>query len=219
MRGRALATVLAGMALAIGLGACGDDDDSDESAAPQTSTEAQTTTTTEAPASKGGLTPPGTQLKIGDMATVGWTPPSQSGISGPGKAINLQVTVEELEKGTQDDLKDISLDADQKGATPYFLKVKILNLGATAPETDEPDLTFDAIDDRKQEQGSVTFIGDFPRCENERAPKPFSKGKSYESCLTYLVQGGRIAEIRWKDGPADKNGVSKYFNKPIVWRP
>ena len=217
MRRRALGAVLTGMALAIGLGACGDDDDSDEPAAPQTATEAETTA--EAPASKDGLTPPGTQLKIGQMATVGWTPPSQSGISGPGKAINLQVTVEELEKGTQEDLKDISLDADQKGATPYFLKLKILNLGGTAPETDEPDITIDAIDDRKQEQGSVTFIGDFPRCQNNSAPKPFSKGKSYESCLTYLVQGGTIAEIRWKDGPADKNGVSKYFNKPIVWRP
>ena len=217
MRGRALGVMLTGATLAIGLGACGDDDDADETAAPKT-TPAETEAT-EAPSSKGGLTPPGTKLKVGQTATVGWTPPSQATATGPGKAIKLQVTVEKLEKGTSDDLKGISLDSDQKGATPYFLKLKITSLGATAPATDEPDITIDAVDDRKQEQGSVTFIGDFPRCENNKAPKPFNKGKSYESCLTYLVQGGSIAEIRWKDGPADANGVSKYFAKPIVWTP
>jgi hypothetical protein len=210
--------MLTGVALAIGLGACGDDDDdSDEAAAPKTTT--AETETGEPPASKGGLTPPGTKLSVGQTATVGWTPPSQSSAQGPGKAIKLQVTVAALEKGDQDDLKNISLDADQKGATPYFMKVKITNLGATAPAADEPDLTFDAIDDRRQEQGSVTFIGDFPPCENNRAPKPFSRGKSYESCLTYLVQGGSIEEIRWKDGPTEPSGVSEYFNKPVVWRP
>lgn len=217
MRRGQLGLVLTGVALAMGLGACGGDDDSDEAAAPKT-TPAETETST-APASKGGLTPPGTKLSVGQTATVGWTPPSQSSVQGPGKSIKLQVTVAALEKGSQEDLKDISLDADQKGATPYFMKVKIANLGATAPSEDEPDLTFDAIDDRRQEQGSVTFIGDFPRCENNRAPKPFSRGKSYESCLTYLVQGGSIEEIRWKDGPPDANGVSEYFSKPVVWRP
>ena len=217
MRRRGLGVVITGVALAIGLGACGDDDDdSNEAATPTTPTE---TEATKAPAAKGGLTPPGTKLSVGQTATVGWTPPSQSTAQGPGKAIKLQVAVTALEKGTQDDLKNISLDADQKGATPYFMKVKITNLGATGPSTDEPDLTFDAIDDRKQEQGSVTFIGDFPRCENEESPKPFSKGKSYESCLTYLVQGGTIEEIRWKDGPPDENGISEYFNKPVVWTP
>ena len=45
----------------------------------------------------------------------------------------------------------------------------------------DPDLKFGAVDDRGQEQGSVTFIGDFERCEDTDAPKPFTHGKSYGS--------------------------------------
>src|SRR5438132_47147 len=76
----------------------------------------------------------------------------------------------------------------------------------------------DVTDDRDQEQSSIIFLGDFPRCENTSAPKPFSKGKSYSACLTYLMKGGgTIDEVRWKDGPVGKNDLSVYYDKPIVW--
>ena len=212
MRGRRFGALGVTAALALGLVACGDDSDDEE--AKGTSAE---TTTTPATSVKGGLTPPGTALKPGETATLGWSPPSQA-TSAPGKTIKLEVTVESIEKGTKDDLKGINLDADQRNATPYFLKVKIVNRGAKAPGTDDPDNTFDAIDDRNEEQGSITFIGDFPPCENERPPQPFTSGKSYESCITYLLGGGSIKEIRWKDGPAKPNELSAYYEKPVVWK-
>jgi len=215
MNGRRLRTAALCAAVAMGLVACGYD--SDDSEAEKTSTEG-TAATAPAPASKGGYTPPGTKLAVGQTATVGWAAPTLS-LKTPGKVIKLQVTVVSLEKGTDADLKGIDLNADQRGSTPYFLKVKVQNLGAKAPPSDEPDLGFDAFDDRRQEQGSVTFIGDFPRCEDNRKPEPFTRGKSYESCLTYLVPGGSIKEVRWNDGPAEPNGVSEYYEKPIVWRP
>jgi hypothetical protein len=214
MRAGRMQVLAIGASLVMGLAACGDDSDDDETTSGASTQEQKTTTP--APSGKGGLTPPGTKLKTGQTATLGWQPPTFATTS-PGKAIKLQVTVESLEKGTKDDLKGINLNADQRGATPYFLKVKLVNLGGTAPGTDDPDLAFDAFDDRRQEQGSVTFIGDFPRCENNRPPKPFSRGKSYESCLTYLVPGGSIEEIRWNDGPAKPNENTVYYDKPVVW--
>jgi hypothetical protein len=93
--------------------------------------------------------------------------------------------------------------------------VKIENTGEEIPLGDmegDPDLKFGAVDDRGQEQGSVTFIGDFERCEDTDAPKPFTQGKSYESCLTYLVGGdGSITEVRWK-------GSDEYIIKPVIWK-
>jgi len=203
-----------GASLVMGLAGCGGDSDKD--VGPGASTRAQTSTTPSGSA-RGGLTPPGTRLRPGQSATLGWQPPSL--VTGTThKTIKLEVTVESLEKGTKDDLKDINLNPDQRGATPYFLKVKMVNLGATAPGTDDPDLAFNVFDDRRQEQASVTFIGDFPRCEDNRPPKPFGRGKSYESCLTYLVPGGSIEEIRWNDGPAKPNENSEYYEKPVVWK-
>ena len=219
MRASRAAALMACASLAIGLAACGgDDDDEEEAATPQPTTQPETTTEAAPKPTTGGLTPPGTKLAFGESATVGWNPPSLS-LEGSNKVIKLEVAVVSLEKGTQADLKDINLDPDQRRSTPYFLKVQLRNLGGTGPREDDPDITFDAIDDRGQEQGSVTFIGDFPRCEDTEAPKPFSRGKEYESCLTYLVPGGgAIEEVRWRSGPAPRDGVSEYFEKPIVWR-
>ena len=95
------------------------------------------------------------------------------------------------------------------------MTVKIENTGKEIPLGDQegdPDLKFGALDDRGQEQGSITFLGDFDRCKDEDAPKPFTKGKSYESCLAFLVGGdGSIKQVTWK-------GSDKYILKPVVWK-
>jgi hypothetical protein len=136
-----------------------------------------------APTGSGGLTPPGTQLGFGQQATVGWIPPTTALKPGAHKALTFQVTVESIEKGTIDDLKNVDLDSRQKKETPYYVKVKLTALGETAWKgTDDPAISFRAIDDRGQEQGSITFFGTFERC-----------------------------------GPTPANGVSVYFDKPIVW--
>lgn len=127
----------------------------------------------------------------------------------------VHATAEEIEKGSIDDFENISLDENQKASTPYYVTVKIENTGREIPLGDmegDPDLKFGAIDDRGQEQPSITFIGDFERCEDTDAPKPFAEGKSYESCLAFLVGGdGSITEVRWK-------GSDKYILKPVAWK-
>jgi hypothetical protein len=127
----------------------------------------------------------------------------------------VDATALKIEKGSMDDFKNIDLDADQKASTPYYVTVRIENTGDEIPLGDmegDPDLKFAAVDDRGQEQGSITFIGDFDRCTDNDAPKPFAKGKSYESCLAYLVGGdGSIRDVRWQ-------GSDKYILKPVVWK-
>ena len=94
--------------------------------------------------------------------------------------------------------------AEREPSAPYYVKVRIKALGSTPPpSTDDPDITFDAIDDRGQQQESITFFGTFQRCDDATAPKPFKNGKSYQSCLAYLMPGGgSIRQVQRNDGPA-----------------
>ncbi len=50
------------------------------------------------------------------------------------------------------------------------------------------------------------------------APKSLVSGKSYSTCMTYLILGGgSIKSVKWDSGPSPANDVSPYFDKPIVW--
>jgi hypothetical protein len=193
---------------------CGGDDD-DDAGAPATTQTAETTAETDdggGASAGGGLTAPGTTLKLGETAHVTYKPLTATDDKN---LFKVDATAEKIEKGSIDDFKNISLDEGQKDATPYYVTVKIENTGEEIPLGDmegDPDLKFGAMDDRGQEQPSITFIGDFERCEDTDAPKPFAKGKSYESCLAFLVGGdGSITEARWK-------GSDKYILKPVAWK-
>jgi len=166
-----------------------------------------------------GLTAPGTHLNFNQVATVGWIPPTLALEPGTHKALTFKVTVQSIETGTIGDFKNVDLNAKQKKETPYYVKVMVT---AASDQTwkgdDDPAISFRAIDDRGQEQGSLTFFGDFPRCNEVNAPKPFTSGKSYESCFAYLLpSGASVKSVEWNDGPTPANGVSVYFDKPIVW--
>jgi hypothetical protein len=193
---------------------CGGDDD-DDAAAPANTQTAETTAEADdggGASAGGGLTAPGTTLTLGETAHVTYKPLTATDDKN---LFTVDATAEKIEKGSIDDFKNISLDESQKSSTPYYVTVKIENTGKEIPLGDmegDPDLKFGAMDDRGQEQPSITFIGDFERCEDTDAPKPFAKGKSYESCLAFLVGGdGSITEARWK-------GSDKYILKPVAWK-
>jgi hypothetical protein len=221
----------AGAVLALGLAACGGSS-SGGTAAPATSGAAPPSAaaaTTAAAASGGssapagtsgltsGLTPPGTHLAFGQGATVGWVP--ENGGDGAQTGLRLQVDVASIVKASLSDFKNVDLTAAQKKMTPYYVTVKIKALGAAPPKSDDdPAITFDAIDDRGQQQESVTFIGTFQPCNDLTPPHPFTSGKSYSSCLVYLMPGGgSIQKVQWADGPSGSDGLTPYFDKPIIW--
>ena len=122
-------------------------------------------------------------------------------------------------KGSIGDFKNVQLDAAQRRSTPYYVTLRITSPGSTQPPgKEDPAISFDAIDDRGQQQTSVTFLGTFPRCSDNSVPASFANGKSYASCLTYLMPaGGSIQRIQWADGPHAADQVTPYFDHPIVW--
>src|SRR4051794_30599490 len=206
------------------LSACGGGD-SKEAAAPASTTEksttaatttaATTTTDPNAPKMLPGSTPPGTTVKVGETAKVQLRPLSSPTDIGNdnGDRYQLDATVLDIKQAKASDFKNVTLDAKQKKATPYFATVKLANNSSkTIPvKNDDPDVRFSAVDDRDQEQNSVIFIGDFEPCNNADPPKPFAKGKSYESCLVFMIPGGgTLKGVTWGSG-------IEYVDKPITW--
>jgi hypothetical protein len=228
--------IIAGTAAAIlvpGLAACsgsssGGAGSSSTSAVPQTTTPGASggsatpaaSGASDASSGSGRLTPPSTHLGLGQEATVGWVPTSEAGGSGAQKGLRLQVTVESIEKGTIGDFTNVQLNASERKSTPYYVKVRMKALGHTPPSgTDnDPAIAFNAIDDRGQQQDNVIFFGTFQRCNDNTMPKKFASGKTYDSCLAYLIPGGgSIQSVQWNDGPSKANDVTPYFDKPLVW--
>jgi hypothetical protein len=170
-------------------------------------------------AGPGSLTPPGVHLAFGGPATVGWVPPSQDTGTGAHHGIKLRVTVVSIQKGTMADFRNVELNGNERTATPYYVQLRVTALSSTPPPKDsDPAITFTAIDDRGQQQQSITFLGRFSRCDDPMPPKQFVSGKTYESCLAYLIPGGgSIQKVQWDNGPAAANEVTPYFERPIVW--
>jgi hypothetical protein len=194
---------LACVAMSLGLAGCGGG--SSKQGAPAATTTPATGTSTGS-----GTTQPGAKLKLGQTAHVKFKPLTAPATSK--KTYKLDVTVLKIEKGTIGDFKSVNLDAAQKRSTPYYVSVRVSNPGTEVPvKNDDPDIRFGGIDDRGQQQRSVTFIGTFARCDDKTAPTPFSTGKSYDSCLVYLIPGGgSIQQVNW-------SGADAYVLKPVTW--
>ncbi|MDQ6817246.1 MAG: hypothetical protein M3018_07545 [Actinomycetota bacterium] len=217
------ATAILG-AIAIGLGACGGSNSSASSSSTSThsgstvpapppasatiATPPATTASTTTPSSGPGTTVPGTKLTAGQTAMVLYTPPLTTG-----KKFMLKVTVESIQKGTLADFNGIQLDAAQKASTPVYVKVRLSDLspGNASTSNNDPSVAINGVDNTGQQQQSVTFFGTFPRCNSVSAPQPFTQGKSFETCLTFMVPGG-ITKAAWI-------GTDRYISSPVTWAP
>jgi hypothetical protein len=227
--GRIAAWTIAAVAVP-GLAACSGTSTGSSPASPGSSATGSTSSSTPSQASSqpaaqgqaagsGSLTPPGAHLAFGGPATVGWIPPSQDTGTGAHRGIKLRVTVVSIQKGTMADFRNVELNGNERKSTPYYVQLRVTALSSTPPPKDsDPAITFTAIDDRGQQQQSITFLGTFSRCDDKMPPKQFVSGKTYESCLAYLIPGGgSIQKVQWDNGPAAANEVTPYFDRPIVW--
>ena len=227
--GRITAWAIAAVAVP-GLAACSGTSTGSSPASPGSSAAGSTSSSTPSQASSqpaaqsqaagsGSLTPPGAHLAFGGPATVGWVPPAQDTGTGAHRGIRLRVTVVSIQKGTMADFRNVQLNGTERKSTPYYVQLRVTALSSTPPPKDsDPAITFTAIDDRGQQQQSITFLGTFSRCDDPMPPKQFVSGKTYESCLAYLIPGGgSIQKVQWDNGPAAANEVTPYFDRPIVW--
>jgi hypothetical protein len=182
----------------------------DTSTAQDTSTAADASSSSAA--SAGAATAaPGTNLKVGGTATVPFKTTLKSGKDGP--TYKLKVEIESMDKGTLADFNGIKLDATEKASIPYYVKAKITSLGPGKINSSDnnPSIQIEGVDKTGQTQQSVTFFGDFPKCDEKFPPKSMGVGSSFETCLTFLVPGG-ISKVAYA-------GTESYITKPVTWSP
>ena len=210
--------VTAGIAAAIlapGLAACGGSGGASSSPSPSAASSGGHNSSP-APVGADGLTPPGTHLSFGQAATLVWTT-----LDAP-KPIKVQVTVKSIEKGSIADFKKSpDLDAKDRHSTPYYVMVQVKALTArTWKGSDDPAIEVKALLDSGSYQISHFFLDQQGSCsEPTPAPQPFVTGKSYTTCMNFMIPGGRsVKALEWLDGPTPKGqSVPAYLSKPVLW--
>ena len=123
------------------------------------------------------LTAQGSQLSVGDTATVAYQPRQD-------EVAALDLKVRSLEKADFDMFVGWELTSDIRKTQPYFVKVTVKNVGDTnlAGKT----IPLYIVDgDNKLIEPSV-FTGTFKPCDGATFPKPFKNGDSVKGCLVYL---------------------------------
>jgi hypothetical protein len=153
-----------------------------------------------------GVTKPGTGLTVGQTATVTYTPLTSS---GNGKPRTLKITVASIRTGSSADLKGIDLSGAPKGAVPQYATVTVTNVGPLSIDVDGTSDAIQGIDHGGNQQDPVSFIGDFPPCNQNSSTTPVAAGASFHTCLTYLVSGG-ITKVGW-------TGTDDYTSSPVTW--
>jgi hypothetical protein len=153
----------------------------------------------DAPA-EGDVTAPGTELKVGDRAVVPFEYTSK-------KKGTIAITVTAIEKGAEADMAAFGEKA--KGMTPYFIRMKVENVGGT--DLSYASLKLDGVLEGGAGTG-VVLIGDIPgKCDRETAPTEFTtKGASYETCTLTASTGKPVTAAEFDEGDA-------YGDSPVVW--
>lgn len=156
-------------------------------------------------AASGDVTPPGTQLSIGEAATLDYT--YTDDVAGV-----VAIAPTAIERGDIADLADFDLDAELQASQPYYVRMTITNAGDTNLEFTDPGTQFEAVDDRGTAFSPAILFYGFDRCQHESAPAGFTSGVSYESCLLFLLpQEATVSALRYArfDTP--------YADGPLVW--
>jgi hypothetical protein len=207
-------TVLAAVVVGALVGACGSSGGSSSAGSASTTSggaasaaaSSSSTATTTSSSATAGVAKPGTGLSVGQTATVTYTPLTSS---GNGKARTVKVTVASIRTGSAADLKGVDLSGAPKGAVPIYATVTVTNLGPQSIDVDGTSDAIQGIDHSGNQQSPVSFIGDFPPCNQNSSTTPVAAGASFHTCLTYLVSGG-ITKVAW-------TGTDDYMNSPVTW--
>ena len=145
------------------------------------------------------LTKGGTTLSEDEPATIVYQ-------VGERAASAVTVTVTEVAKGSIDDFRFFSLDAQSRKATPFYVTAKVTNEGPAG--LGGAALPIYARDDSNVQLPASPVVGTFKPCSGSTLPKTFLTGASARLCLVYLVPKGRaLVSVDLQPGAA-KDAIS-----------
>ena len=124
------------------------------------------------------LSPEGSQLEVGDTATVAYE--LRQGVVGV-----LDIKVSRLEKTSfKKSFVGWDLDQGQKKSNPYFVRVTLTNRGDT--DLGGKKVPLYIVDGTNTLVEATTFASAFPPCEPGSFPKKFKPGRKMKVCLVFL---------------------------------
>ncbi|NPC98316.1 hypothetical protein [Nocardioides sp. zg-DK7169] len=147
------------------------------------------------------LTAPGSALGLGDTAVVAWEPRQK-------KVGVLEVTVERLERTTfERSFGGWKLDDAVRRTTPYFVRAKVANVGAS--DLGGAEVPLYIVDGKNRLVSYSRFASRFQPCASTDLPKPFRPGQERSICLVYLApERGRLTAVSFRP--------TEQFD-PITW--
>ena len=160
-------------------GACGGGGEGeDEAAGTDDSTPTDTATPDETATVDDGLTDPGTELDLGEVATFTWQP--KRNLEG-----RLELSVDRADLTTMKDFQAYKVSKRDAKATPYYVHVTVKNVGET--NMSGVDLPLYLDDGSNVLTPSARFTAAYKKCPSTPLPKKFGPGKEASLCLVYLA--------------------------------
>lgn len=146
------------------------------------------------------LTDQGSELDLGDKATVAYEPRQD-------EVAALELTVTRIDEASFKLFVGWKLSAETKKTTPYFVHVKVKNVGDT--DLGGRPVPVYGVDGTNKLIEASTFASTFKPCPSEPLPKKFRTGDSVKTCLVYLAPDkGEITAAEFR--PVEE------FD-PIIW--
>jgi hypothetical protein len=124
------------------------------------------------------LTDPGAKLAFGEKATVPYQPNERRGSV-------LELTVLGVTQARLADFAGYVLDERTRASTPYFVRVKVTNVGTG--DVGGTDVPLWAVDQDNTLVHSSTFTNAFHRCPSTALPTSFAPHATVDTCLVYLL--------------------------------
>ncbi len=136
------------------------------------------------------LTEVGARLAFGQTATVIYEPDQKTGTV-------LELAVEGARQGSTADFKGYILNDYTRAATPYYVDVRVRNVGdGTVGPTAVP---LWGVDAQNTLLPPATFTTRFATCPSEELPARFAPGDTLRTCLVYLApERGRLTAVSFR---------------------
>jgi hypothetical protein len=178
---RSVAVPVVALVVAAGLSGCGSDDTTDTKKAKPTEATSSAAADYLPVPSDVTLTEPGTQLGLGEEGVVAFQRrQDEVGV--------LAVSVERIERTSfQESFPGWNVDAATAARTPYFVRVKVTNVG----DTDLGGLRLDNVlwgdDGTTLEAPNYYKAEQLPVCSGDPLPTPFAADATAELCQVYFI--------------------------------
>jgi hypothetical protein len=164
---------------------------SSSTSADHSQPQGQPTGSTSLPVPQGvHVTAQGSSLQLGQAATVAWQPDQKTvGV------ISMTVTAQQRVRVSA--FRDFRLDGATRRSTPYYVHVKVKNLGKS--DLSHVPVPLYLLDPHHTLLQASTFQARYPACPSRPLPAKFKPGSHTTVCLVYFVpKHGKLVAMSFR---------------------